>query len=58
LESLLAKVEEPCVREWMAQLNPNTKNYAHHFLGFYDWFRANGSVLEQQPSFFQVLRCK
>lgn len=43
LESLMAKAQEPCVLEWMSQLNPNTKNYAYYFLKFYDWFRAKGA---------------
>ena len=39
----MAKAQEPCVLEWMGQLNPNTKNYAYYFLRFYDWFRAKGA---------------
>jgi hypothetical protein len=38
----MAKAQEPCVLEWMGQLNPNTKNYAYYFLRYYDWFRAKG----------------
>lgn len=41
-ESLLAKAKEPCVKEWVSHLNHNTKNYAHYFYGYYDWFIANG----------------
>jgi hypothetical protein len=42
IEMLLRKVEEPCVKEWLEQLNPNTVNYGYYFLQFYNWFRQNG----------------
>jgi len=42
IEMLLRKVEEPCAREWLEQLNPNTANYDYYSLGFYNWFRENG----------------